>query len=110
MELTLPTSKEPNKMSSIDYSSFKSPLNHPGEHLKLEYLPTYGLSPAEFSYAIGVDSEQTIELLNGERSMTAELALRLARFFNMSPEFWMNLQVQMTCHERRYDLEGSSKN
>lgn len=93
-------------MSSIDYASFKSPLNHPGEHLKLEYLPTYGLSAAEFAYALGVDSEQTIELLNGERSMTAELALRLARFFNMSPEFWMNLQVQHDLSREAIRLRG----
>lgn len=93
-------------MSSFDYSSFKSPLNHPGEHLKLEYLPTYGLSTAEFAYVLGVDSEQTIELLNGERSMTAELALRLARFFNMSPEFWMNLQVQHDLSREAIRLRG----
>lgn len=81
-------------MSSFDYSSFKSPLNHPGKHLRLEYLRAYDLSPSELAQAIGANEERIIELLNGERSMTADLALRLAKLFSTSPEFWMNLQVQ----------------
>jgi addiction module HigA family antidote len=81
-------------MRLIDYSSFQSPLNHPGKHLKLEYLPAYDLSASDLAQAIGTDKEHTLRLLNGERSMTAEVALRLAKLFSTSPEFWMNLQVQ----------------
>lgn len=81
-------------MSSIDYSSFKSLLNHPGEHLRLEYLPAYDLSPLELAQAIGANEERIIELLNCERSMTADVALRFAKLFSTSPDFWMNLQVQ----------------
>lgn len=81
-------------MSSIDYSSFKIPLTHPGEHLRLEYLPAYDLSPLELAQAIGADEGHIIDLLNGKRSVTAEIALRLAKLFSTSPEFWMNLQVQ----------------
>ncbi len=81
-------------MSPIDYSSFKSPLNHPGEHLRLEYLPAYDLSPSELAQAISANEERIIELLNGRRSMTADVALRFAKLFSTSPDFWMNLQVQ----------------
>src|ERR1700685_744507 len=64
---------------------------HPGEHLR-EELGTLGMSAAELSRQIGVPTNRVTGILNGQRSITGDTALRLAHFFGTSPEFWMNLQ------------------
>lgn len=65
---------------------------HPGEHLA-EQLTALDMSAAEFARRIDVPTNRVTELLNGKRSITADTALRLARAFNTSARFWMNLQV-----------------
>ena len=64
---------------------------HPGEHLA-EELKEMGISAAEFSRRIGVPTNRITQILNGRRSITGDTALRLAHFFGMSAEFWLNLQ------------------
>ncbi len=71
---------------------------HPGEHLH-EQLQALGMSAAEFARRIGVPTNRVTELLNGKRSITADTALRLARAFNTSARFWMNLQVLFDLRE-----------
>lgn len=64
---------------------------HSGEHLR-EELATLGMSAAELSRQIGVPTNRVTGILNGQRSISGDTALRLAHFFGTSPEFWLNLQ------------------
>jgi addiction module HigA family antidote len=73
---------------------FDRPLPHPGEHLREDFLPEYGLTPGRLAKAMGLRDRQRIErLVRGEQSITADTALRLAKVFGTSPDFWMNLQT-----------------
>jgi len=64
---------------------------HPGEHLA-EELKELGISASEFARKLGVPANRITALLNAQRSITADTALRLARFFGTGPNFWLNLQ------------------
>lgn len=66
---------------------------HPGEILAEEFLQPLGLSQSELARRVGVSFQRVNELVNGKRGITADTALRLARLFRTSPEFWMNLQL-----------------
>ncbi|MDX2042150.1 MAG: HigA family addiction module antitoxin [Acidobacteriota bacterium] len=65
---------------------------HPGELLRAEILPEAELSQAELAAWLGVSRRSVSDLLNERRSVTPDMAHRLARVFKTSPEFWMNLQ------------------
>ena len=67
------------------------PPIHPGQHLR-EELDAIGMSAAELSRQLGVPTNRVTGILNGQRSITGDSALRLAHFFGTSPEFWLNLQ------------------
>jgi addiction module HigA family antidote len=71
---------------------------HPGEILKEEFLIPLGISPYALAKALGVAQTRISEIIHGRRAITADTALRLARYFTTTPEFWMNLQSH-------YDLE-----
>ena len=64
---------------------------HPGEHLA-EQLEELQMSAAELSRQLKVPTNRITEILNGQRSITGDTALRLGHFFGTSAEFWMNLQ------------------
>jgi len=64
---------------------------HPGEHLA-EELEALGMSAAELARKMDVPTNRVTQILNGERAITGDTALRLAHFFGTSPEFWLNLQ------------------
>lgn len=68
------------------------PPTHPGEILRQE-LDELGLSANAFAGRIGVPTNRVTEILAGRRSVTAETALRLGRFFGTTAQFWMNLQA-----------------
>jgi addiction module HigA family antidote len=72
-------------------------LIHPGEILAEEVLTELGLSAKQLSEALGVPANRITEILRGRRGITADTALRLARWLGTSPEVWLNLQ-------RSYDL------
>ena len=65
---------------------------HPGEMLREDFLPDYGLSVAALAEAAGVSRQSVNELLRGRRAISPEMALRLSRLFGNSPEFWMDAQ------------------
>lgn len=65
---------------------------HPGEVLLEEFLKPMGLSQNRLSLEIGVHPRRINEIVLGKRRITADTALRLARFFGTSPQFWMGLQ------------------
>jgi len=82
-------------MTTHDYTAFKTPLAHPGEHLREDFLPEYGLTAGALARAMGLKDRTRIERLIRERQpVTPDTALRLGRVFGTSPEFWMNLQTQ----------------
>ena len=65
---------------------------HPGEILREDVLPEYGLSVTALAEAAGVSRQSMNELLRERRALTPEMALRLSKLFGNSPEFWLNLQ------------------
>ena len=66
-------------------------IRYPGEHLA-EELQEMGQSAAAFARQIQVPTNRVTQILNGQRSISGDTALRLAHFFGMSAEFWLNLQ------------------
>jgi antitoxin HigA-1 len=70
----------------------------PGEILFEEFMKPYGLSQNGLAGALGVSPMTVNQIIHGKRAITAEVALRLGRYFGMSPQFWLNLQT-------RHDLE-----
>ncbi len=77
--------------------SKRSPI-HPGKVLKAEFLDGYGLSAYALAKALKTPTNRMTAIINGQRSISTDTALRLARYFGTTPEFWLNLQL-------RYDLE-----
>lgn len=65
---------------------------HPGEILKAEVIEALGLSAAALARALGVPTNRITAIVNEERALTADTALRLARYLGGEPEFWLNLQ------------------
>jgi len=65
---------------------------HPGEMLREEFLVPLGISQNSLALKIRVPATRIGEIVNGRRAITPDTALRLARFFGNSPEFWLNLQ------------------
>jgi len=75
---------------------------HPGEVLLEEFLKPMGLSQNRLALDIGVHPRRINEIVLGKRSITADTALRLARYFGMSPQFWLGLQ-------KDYDLDVAAE-
>lgn len=71
---------------------------HPGEILLEEFLKPMNLSQNQLALNIGVPSRRINEIVLGKRGVTADTALRLGKYFNMSPQFWLGLQID-------YDLD-----
>ncbi len=76
----------------------KLPPIHPGEILIEEFLKPMGISQYRLAKDISVPPRRINEIVHGKRSISADTALRLGRFFGISPQFWLNLQT-------RFDLE-----
>jgi addiction module HigA family antidote len=75
---------------------------HPGEVLAEEFLAPMNLSQNRLALNIGVPARRINEIVLGKRSISADTALRLAKYFGNSPEFWLGLQAQ-------YDLDVTSQ-
>jgi antitoxin HigA-1 len=71
---------------------------HPGEVLSEEFLKPLKLSQDRLAFEIGIDARRINEIVLGKRKISAEAALRLARYFGSSPQFWLGLQTE-------YDLD-----
>lgn len=67
---------------------------HPGTMLLQEFLVPMGLTQRRLSQGIHVPYQRVNELVNGRRGVTTSTALRLAKFFGTSPDFWLNLQLR----------------
>jgi|RifCSP13_1_1023834.scaffolds.fasta_scaffold67509_1 addiction module HigA family antidote len=86
----------------VEFSDIASrrrlPPVHPGEILRDEFLTPMGISVYELANAIKVPRSRANDIVLGRRAVTTDTAMRLGRYFGMSPEFWINLQA-------RYDLD-----
>ena len=67
---------------------------HPGEMLLEEFLKPMGITQRELSNAINVSYQRVNEIINGKRGITPSTALRLAKVFGVSADFWMNIQLR----------------
>lgn len=65
---------------------------HPGETIKEDYLAPLGMSVSQLARSLGIGAARLNEIVRGRRGVTADTALRLARYFGTSAEFWLNLQ------------------
>lgn len=71
---------------------------HPGDVLKLDFLDPLGMSVYRLAHDLGVPATRIHQIVHRERGVTADTAIRLAKYFKTSPELWMNLQAH-------YDIE-----
>jgi len=79
---------------------------HPGEILQKEFLEPKGLSQNRLALGLGVPARRINEIILGKRGITADTALRLARYFKMSPQFWLGLQMDYELDMAEDMLEG----
>lgn len=89
-------------MSVPNTAGMKRRPTHPGEMLREDFLPDYGLTISGLAKAVGVSRQSINDLLRERRAVSPEMALRLARLFGNSPEFWLNAQ-------RAVDLWGAAQ-
>lgn len=82
--MRIPTNREPT---------------HPGEMLKEEFLIPMNLTQRELADAIHVPYQRINELINKKRGVTPSTALRLSKFFGVSPDFWLNLQMRFELYK-----------
>jgi addiction module HigA family antidote len=81
---------------------YRIPFPHPGETLREDYLKPLGISVNKLALELRVPATRMTEIVNGRRGVTADTALRLARYFNTTAKFWLNLQAS-------YDLAKASE-
>ena len=79
---------------------------HPGEHLG-EELAALEMSAAELARNLDVPTNRVMQILNGQRAITGDTALRLARYFGTTPVFWLNLQSLYDLRVARQKSEGA---
>jgi addiction module HigA family antidote len=85
------------------------PNIHPGEILSEDFLKPMGISAYRLSKGANIDQTRISEIIRGKRSVTADTALRLARFFGNSPEFWLNLQAHYDLEQKKREMEKDLK-
>ncbi len=81
------------------------PPTHPGEMLREEFLLPMSITQKDLAAAIHVPFQRVNELINQKRGVTPSTALRLAKFFGMSAEFWLNLQMRWDLYKARQTEE-----
>ncbi len=81
------------------------PPTHPGAMLREDFLAEFGLSASTLANALAVSRQTVNELLRERRSLTPEMALRLARLFGNSPDFWLNAQREVDLREARKKID-----
>lgn len=85
-------------MAKRKRTSRKLPPTHPGEILREDYIKPLGLTMNQLALALRVPTTRVSEIIHERRSITADTAIRLGRYFTTTPRFWLNLQTA-------YDLE-----
>jgi addiction module HigA family antidote len=88
--------RETDRMQSI----------HPGEILMEDFIEGFGITQNKLAVALGVPPRRINEIVHGKRGITADTAMRLAKYFGTSAEFWMNLQAHYELRTQARDLES----
>jgi antitoxin HigA-1 len=78
---------------------------HPGEILEEEFLKPMGITAYKLSQAIGIPQTRTSQIIKGRRRITADTALRLAKFFGTSSKFWLGLQNDFDIEEEQLNIK-----
>lgn len=97
-------------MSIDNNKAIERKPTHPGEMLREEYMPDYNLSVSELARRIGVSRQSINELVHERRSLSTEMAVRLARLFDDSAESWLNLQRNYDLWDVKNNLHDDLKN
>ncbi len=79
-------------MATFSITGMQRRPTHPGEMLHEDFMPDYGLTVTTLAEAVGVSRQSINELLRERRALSPEMALRLARLFSNTPDFWLNAQ------------------
>jgi addiction module HigA family antidote len=79
---------------------------HPGEILMGDFIEGFGITQNKLAVSIGVPPRRINEIVHGKRGITADTAMRLAKYFGTSAEFWMNLQAHYELRTQARDLES----
>ncbi|MCG7298533.1 HigA family addiction module antitoxin [Brevibacterium sp. ACRRH] len=80
---------------------------HPGEVLMEDFIEGFGITQNKLAVSIGVPPRRINEIVHGKRGITADTAIRLARYFGTSEEFWMNLQSNYELRIERRALQDT---
>lgn len=80
---------------------------HPGEILLVDFIEGFGITQNRLAVSIGVPPRRINEIVHGKRGITADTAIRLARYFGTSEEFWMNLQSNYELRIKRRALQDT---
>ena len=80
---------------------------HPGEILMEDFIDGFGITQNKLAVSIGVPPRRINEIVHGKRGITADTAIRLARYFGTSEEFWMNLQSNYELRLKRRALKNT---
>lgn len=80
---------------------------HPGEVLMEDFIVGFGITQNKLAVSIGVPPRRINEIVHGKRGITADTAIRLARYFGSSEEFWMNLQSNYELRKERRALKDT---
>jgi addiction module HigA family antidote len=83
---------------------------HPGDILSEDFMKPLGLTQSKVAADLGVSFRRLHEIVNGKRAITAETALLLARYFDVSPRFWMGLQTDYDLRRAMADMPFESVN
>ena len=83
---------------------------HPGEILSEEFLKPMGIRQYKLAKDVSVPPRRINEIIHGKRSISADTALRLSRYFGLSERFWLNLQARYDIEVERDRLEGRLEN
>ncbi|MDN5917495.1 MAG: HigA family addiction module antitoxin [Pseudonocardia sp.] len=89
--------------STITENDLLEPI-HPGEILMEDFIEGFGITQNKLAVSIGVPPRRINEIVHGKRGITADTAIRLARYFGTSEEFWMNLQSHYELRSERRAL------
>jgi len=79
---------------------------HPGEVLLADFIEGFGITQNKLAVSINVPPRRINEIVHGKRAITADTALRLARYFGTTPQFWLNLQIQYELDRAEDRLAG----
>ncbi len=93
-------------MSIVNKGQRKIRPTHPGEMLREDFLPDYGLTVSGFAKALGVSRQTVNELLRERRAVSPKMALRLSRLFGNTPEFWLNAQRAVDLWDAARDIKS----